>query len=173
MILDHPMWQKVLPYLKPPNQGEKGRKNIDFSLIGEILAEALSVRTACVACQKEMSPFRDRKQSRKGPTESRVAGTPTASHVFYSGACTQNENMGCSRTKLAKKHKRTVLASLGIVEVPTRSRAWLLVELEDVRQRLRRANSTIEAQQRDLEDARQSLRIAEEIFNEEMSKASP
>lgn len=153
MIIDHPVWQKVLPYLKPPS---KGRQNFDFSFPADVRAEALAVRVECVACRKMMAPFRARKQ---GSTRSRVVGTATEGHIFYSGACPGDRDKGCSRTGAAKQHKKELLEVLGFKDCTVSKRGKLAA-----------VTAERDALRLELEDALQSLRIAGKIYEEEHTR---
>jgi hypothetical protein len=105
-LFEHPIWPRLRPYAHVT----EGRKNLDFLGVPEALrAEALAVLVSCVACGAQIHPLRLRAKSQR----SRIARTAVEKRLFYAATCAQDEMPGCSRTKLAKRHKRDVLTELG------------------------------------------------------------
>ena len=101
-LFDHPIWRHLAPYAR---LDEGGRDNLDLHQLPDQLRDlALAVEVNCVACGKIIHPLRARVSSER----SRVAGSHTERRLFYAPTCPTEKDPGCSRTVLARNHKRWV-----------------------------------------------------------------
>lgn len=127
-IFEHPIWRWVAPHA---HLGTVDRDNLDFLELSDQLRElAIGVITNCISCGEPCHPMRARATSNR----SRIAGTPVERRLFYAPTCPTEVNPGCSRTKSAKRHKRTVrqqLALLGLLPAGIAVDDGLVVEDED------------------------------------------
>lgn len=105
ILFEHPIWQYVLPYAHL----SAGRDNLDLLGLPDQLRElALGVQTNCVACGAVIAPLRARVKSER----SRIGNTETERRLFYAPTCPTENNPGCSRTRVAQRHKDAMRAEL-------------------------------------------------------------
>ena len=98
-LFDHPIWLQVQKYARVCAE----RDNLEFVNMPHLLyLEASKVLVNCVSCGAEIHPIRPRASSKR----SRIAGSPTELHPFYSPTCDQTKNKGCCRTAAARDHKK-------------------------------------------------------------------
>jgi hypothetical protein len=100
-LFEQPIWNQLKPFAKL----DAGRDNLDLHKLPDDLRDvALKVESTCVACGAPIHPLRARVKSKR----SRVGGSQTEKRLFYAPTCPNEKNPGCSRTQVARYHKRTV-----------------------------------------------------------------
>jgi hypothetical protein len=111
-LLEDPLFPTLEPYIEVTIYDRDGghanpRVRIELSdqTPPEIQSLALAMQKPCVACYRDIHPFRARNEAKPGGR--------AASGIYYAATCTLDANIGCSRGDRARDEYKAIRGHYG------------------------------------------------------------